>query len=162
MKIIVDSGRFTKFEVLTESGFRYQLIRNSSCFERACLAIALPSFHTKEQLHIQFMVIRQVLMEFIWVWVQLFTDLSLVVNFTAKRYFNYLKIVNSFKLKCIIVAIFIVGVIIIDIIMHITVTIKLTMVIITGFMVCFIGVEGYQVDFHVNFLTAIFEAPFIE
>ena len=144
------------------SGFRYQLIRNSSCFVRACLAITLPSFHTKEQLHIQFMVIRQVLMEFIWVWVQLFTELSLVVNFTAKRYFNYLKIVNSFKLKCIIVAIIIVGVIIIDIIMHITVTIKLTMLIITGVMVCFIRVEGYQVIFLVDFLSTVFRAPFIE
>ena len=141
------------------SGFRYQLIQNSSCFERACLAIALPSFHTKEQLHIQFMVIRQVLMEFI---LELFSDLSLVVNFTVKRYFNYLKIVNSFKLKCIIVAMFIIGVIIIDIIMHITVTIKLTMVIITGVMVCFIGVKGYQVVFLVDFLATVFGAPFIE
>ena len=92
----------------------------------------------------------------------MFSDLSLIVNFIVKRYFNYLKIVNSFKLKCIIVAIIIVGVIIIDIIMHITVTIKLTMVIITGVMVSFIGVEGYQVIFLVDFLTTVFRAPFIE
>lgn len=92
----------------------------------------------------------------------MFSDLSLIVNFIVKRYFNYLKIVNSFKLKCIIVAMFIIGVIIIDIIMHITVTIKLTMVIITEVMVSFIGVEGYQVIFLVDFLTTVFRAPFIE
>ena len=92
----------------------------------------------------------------------MFSDLSLVVNFTAKRYFNYLKIVNSFKLKCIIVAMFIIGVIIIDIIMHITVTIKLNMLIITGVMVCFIRVEGYQVIFLVDYLSTVFKAPFIE
>jgi len=91
----------------------------------------------------------------------LFSDLSLIVNFIVKRYFNYLKIVNSFKLKCIIVAMFIIGVIIIDI-MHITVTIKLNMLIITGVMVCFIRVEGYQVIFLVDFLTTVFRAPFIE
>ena len=56
----------------------------------------------------------------------------------------------------------IVGIIIIDIIMHITVTIKLTMVIITGVMVCLIGLEGYQVVFLVDFLTTVFRAPFIE
>jgi len=92
----------------------------------------------------------------------LFSDLSLIVNFIVKRYFNYLKIVNSFKLKCIIVAMFIIGVIIIDIIMHITVTIKLNMLIITGVMVCFIRVEGYQVIFLVDYLSTVFKAPFIE
>ena len=55
----------------------------------------------------------------------------------------------------------IVGIIIIDIIMHITVTIKPTRVIITGVMVCFIGVEGYQVVFLVDFLINVFRAPFI-
>ena len=92
----------------------------------------------------------------------MFSDLSLIVNFIVKRYFNYLKIVNSFKLKCIIVAMFIIGVIIIDIIMHITVTIKLNMLIITGVMVCFIRVEGYQVIFLVDYLSTVFKAPFIE
>ena len=46
--------------------------------------------------------------------------------------------------------------------MHITVTIKLTMLIITGVMVCFIRVEGYQVIFLVDLLSTVFRAPFIE